>query len=223
MIVAVPTVREGVFFTTPAELPRGRHYLERADIVTAQRERLMIAVTELMAESGYRGVSVQDASMRAKVSKAAFYECFDDKDACVYAAYDRFIAVLLTRVRGALPDEIHEWTSTDTAAVIKEYLATLDADPVTARAFQVEMDALGRPARKRRRDALVGMAQVLKTERDRLSDRDHEVPVSAYVGAVYAMRQLASDVLDERGGAQVSELAAECAEWIESMLTAHLG
>lgn len=85
------------------DLPRGRHELSRDDVLTAQRERLMIATTELMADSGYQGVGVRQIAKRARISPAAFYECFPDKDACVFAAYGRFIEVLLTRIRGIFP------------------------------------------------------------------------------------------------------------------------
>ena len=46
-------------------------------------------------------------------------------------------------------------------AAIRAYLETLQADPVVARAMQVEMDAAGKPARVRRRTALKLMADVL--------------------------------------------------------------
>ncbi len=208
----VPRIREGVFFTTPADLPRGRHGLTRDEVQTAQRERLMIAVTELMAHGGYRGIGVREIATHARISQGAFYECFADKDECVFAAYDRFIALLLERVAGALGDDV-TWDET-IKRVIRAYLATLDEDLVVARAFQVEMDALGRPARDRRRDALVGMAMVLKGERERLWPEAHQVADSAYVGAVYAVRQLASDVLDAQSKPRLEDLTGELAVWV---------
>src|SRR3982074_887080 len=94
-------VREGLFFSTPAVLPRGRHGLPRDQVVAAQRERLMAAITVLMAELGYEHVRVGDVAAEAGVSRAAFYECFPDKEPCAVAAYDRFIAVLLGARAGA--------------------------------------------------------------------------------------------------------------------------
>jgi AcrR family transcriptional regulator len=94
-------VRDGVFFTLPEALPRGRHQLTRDQISGAQRERLLVAVTELLAARGYRGFGIGDVATRAGVSLGTFYECFDGMDACVFAGYDRFIEVLL-REMGAV-------------------------------------------------------------------------------------------------------------------------
>jgi AcrR family transcriptional regulator len=190
----IDPVREGVYFTTPPALPRGRHVLDRGEVVTAQRERLMIAATEIMASDGYRAVGVREIAARARVSRAAFYECFADKDECVVAAYDRFIGVLIDRVVGALQTTTH-WSST-VEVVIGAYLETLQSDLVVARAFQVEMDGLGRRARDQRRTALTGMARMLKEQRDLLWPGAEHVPLNAYVAAVYAIRQMASDELD---------------------------
>lgn len=212
----IATINPGVFFTAPQELPRGRHTMEREAVLLAQRERLMIAVSELMASGGYRSVGVRQITSRAHISRAAFYECFDDKDGCVLAAYDRFIEVLLAAV-GAAFDEPVDWETT-VRDVVDAYLQTLQSDLVVARAFQVEMDAIGRDARQRRQTALVGMAQVLKAERDRVWPGDEQVPESAYVGAVYAVRQLASDQLDATVAPDLPVLAPEVAAWIGRML-----
>ena len=66
-------VRDGVFFTLPEALPRGRHNLTREQVGDAQRERLLAAVTELLAARGYRGFGVGDVATRAGVSLGTFY------------------------------------------------------------------------------------------------------------------------------------------------------
>ena len=45
-----------------------------------------------------RGFGAGEIAGRAGVSLAAFYDCFEDKEAWVFAGYDRFIEVLLTRM-----------------------------------------------------------------------------------------------------------------------------
>lgn len=77
-------ITEGVFFTTPPDLPRGRHELSRDDVLTAQRERLMIATTELMADSGYQGVGVRQIAKRQEFRRP------------------RSMNVFLTRMRASL-------------------------------------------------------------------------------------------------------------------------
>jgi AcrR family transcriptional regulator len=213
----VERIREGVFFTTPPALPRGRHVMERDDVLTAQRERLMIAATELMAAGGYRTVGVREIAAHGRISRAAFYECFTDKDACIFTAYDRFIEVLLTEVAAPLQDPT-DWDSTVTG-ILDAYLTTLSSDLVVARAFQVEMDALGRQARDARRDALTGMAAVLKGRRDEVWPQEDDIPLDAYVGAVYAIRQLASDALDQERSPDLVALARRAEPWVARLLS----
>lgn len=182
-----------------------------------QRERLMVAVTELMAHLGYRSIGVRDIARQAKVSLAAFYDCYADKDECCFAAYDRFIAVLLDRIAAAL-DDGDSWEER-MASVVRSYLAALDSDPVVARAFQVEMDALGRPARERRRQALHGIGLALKTRREERWPDHPRIPESGYVAAVYGVRQLASDALDAGDEGHLIDMADEVGLWAAASLT----
>lgn len=210
-------IRDGVFFHVPVMFPRGRHELTREQVLAAQRERLMIATTELMADRGYQKIGIREIAARAGVSSAAFYDCFTDKEACVFAAYDRFISVLLERLGEAVqPDQ--QWEAF-VLALVEAYLATLQQDLVVGRAFQVEMDALGPDARKRRRQALVGLAEFLRTERERLWAAERApVPLTAYIGAIYAVRQIASDALDQEAHPDLLALAPELTSWITEML-----
>jgi AcrR family transcriptional regulator len=162
-------VREGVFFQIPVVLPRGRHKLTRGQVLAAQRERLMASLTELLAANGYAAVKVGQVAERAGVSRAAFYECFADKQACAFAAYDRFIEVLLGRLAATARSD--QW-NVFMARLLESYLGTLQQDLVVARAFQVEMDAVGSEARRRRRESLVRFAEFLRTERERLAAAD---------------------------------------------------
>jgi AcrR family transcriptional regulator len=210
-------IRDGVFFHVPVVLPRGRHELTREQVVGAQRERLMIAMTELMADRGYQRVGVREITARASVSRGAFYDCFADKEACVFAAYDRFIDVLLQRLAESV-QHAHGWEAF-VLGIVEVYLGTLQQDLVVGRAFQVEMDAVGPEARQRRRQALVGLAQFIRTERERLWPSERApVPLSAYIGAVYAVRQIACDALDEEANPDLLSLAPELATWAGEMM-----
>jgi AcrR family transcriptional regulator len=211
----VTEIADGVFFTRPGLLPRGRHDLPPEQVLAAQRQKILIAVTELMAAGGHREFGIREITAQARVSLSAFYQCFADKEECVFAAYDRFIAVVTEQVITAIEGP-QDWAST-VSAVVGAYLTTLDSDPVVARAFQVEMDAWGRPARERRRAALTAMAELLKQRRDEVWPGAEDVPLSAYLGAIYAVRQMASDRVDA-GDQSASSLNAEVQPWIALML-----
>jgi AcrR family transcriptional regulator len=215
----VARVREGVFFQVPAVLPRGRHKLTRGQVLAAQRERLMASMTELMAADGYRAVKVGQVAERAGVSRAAFYECFADKEDCAFAAYDRFIEVLLSRL--AADTERSEHWEVFIARLLESYLGTLQQDLVVARAFQLEMDAVGSEARRRRRESLARFAQFLRDERERLAAGEasyRPLPLSAYLGVVYAARQLACDALETQTRPSLPSLVPELAGWVGDLL-----
>ncbi|GAA4981446.1 helix-turn-helix domain-containing protein [Kineococcus glutinatus] len=205
-------IADRVFFARPPALPRGRHDLDPAQVAAAQRERMMIAATELMAAGGYRGTGVREICARAAVSRAAFYECFADKDECISAAHDRFIAVLGDTLAAAPGGR--DWPACVTG-LLRSYLGLLQRDLVTARAFLVETDALGRPARRRRREAALRLALLLHRRREGLPGGGR-VPLSAHVGAVYAVRQITCDALDD-DAPDLPALLPELAGWLAAM------
>src|SRR5207245_755876 len=109
-------ITPGVFFGAAVALPRGPQALPRADVLAAQRERLMAAMAELLAAGGYAQVKIGTLAARAKLSRTAFYECFHSKEACAFAAYDRFIEVFL----GAMAEQAGR--ATDIAGLIDAML-----------------------------------------------------------------------------------------------------
>lgn len=213
-------IKPGVFFTPPAPLPRGRHALDRADVVAAQRERLLIAATELLAARGYVGLSAKEICGRAGASLSVFYQCFSTKEDCIFAAYDRFIAVVVDRLL-AITDDDEAW-ETYIWALVHEYLDVLRSDPVVARAFQVEMDALGAIAREKRREALTSLAQLAyDIFEKRAPSRVTDMPVEAYLTVVYGIRQLASDAID-RGDPTFATLMLEDEAWLARFMGADI-
>ena len=79
----------------PQPLPRGRHKLSRADVRESQRRRLIRAMLDLVAERGYPATTVGDVVAAARCSRNAFYELFEDKEACYIAAADETGAEML--------------------------------------------------------------------------------------------------------------------------------
>lgn len=217
---SVPRIQSGLFFTSPAPLPRGRHGLNRADVVSAQRERLLIAATELLAARGYGALSAKEICSRAGASLTAFYQCFETKEECIFAAYERFIDVLVTRLL-AITDDDDAWEQY-IWALVSEYLDVLRSDPVVARAFQVEMDAVGALAREKRREALTSLAQLAyDIFEQRAPTRVADLPVEAYLTVVYGIRQLASDAID-RGDASLETLSLDGEAWLARFLGAEI-
>jgi AcrR family transcriptional regulator len=213
---AVRRVRAGLLFRAPVPLPRGPHGLGRDAILSEQRERLLAATTELMAARGYANVTIGAIVARSKVSRSAFYESFADKQACAFAAYDRFIEVLLDSI--ATRAEAADTYAEQITGMLDAYFAILQDDPVAARAFLVEMDALGTEARGRRRTAMRGIAHFLRSQHKQsyASGLSLTPPFAedVYVAIVYAARQLACDALDEQPSPNLRDIGDALVPWL---------
>src|ERR1700693_5927316 len=82
-------------------LPRGRRRLPLPAVRASQRERLLRSVIAAVSESGYLAVTVADIVRRARVSRAAFYAHFADKEDCFLAATAEGGELLADRVLNA--------------------------------------------------------------------------------------------------------------------------
>src|SRR3954453_13218656 len=76
-------------------LPRGRHKLAPEDVRASQRDRLLRAMLECVAERGYEATTVPQVVATARVSRNAFYEFFSDKTDCFIATCDQAAEGLL--------------------------------------------------------------------------------------------------------------------------------
>ena len=136
----------------PERLPRGRHGLPRRFIVHNQRERMLLAVAEAVAEQGFVTTTVADIIARARLSRRTFYEHFADKEECFLAAYDTVVEQLLSAV-GQAYEQADGWTQ-KVHDGLETFLAYLAAEPAFARMCIVEVVAAGPEARSRRDAAM---------------------------------------------------------------------
>ena len=112
-------------------LPGGRHGLSRQEVTESQRERLLAATAELIAERGYTGVPITEIVRRAAVANRVFYENFKSKEEASLAAYDA-IADHVTELLSAAADPVEDWPGRVTAA-LRAAIAFFDAEPMLAR------------------------------------------------------------------------------------------
>jgi AcrR family transcriptional regulator len=90
-------------------LPRGRHGLPHAFIVTNQRRRLLEGIAAACAVKSYPAVTIKDITDAARVSRRTFYDLFSDKEACFLAAYDASIEVTFMALSNAYASEARSW------------------------------------------------------------------------------------------------------------------
>lgn len=175
-------------------LPRGRSRLPAPAVQASQRDRLLRAVIAETAESGYPAVTVAGIVRRAKVSRAAFYAHFADKEDCFLAATGEGGQLLAEQVlhatRAAPPGAPDEEVL---RAACRAFLGFLAAEPAFARVFHVDMPAAGPRAVERLDAAGTRFAQMTARWHARARVRHPDwpaVPAQAYLALSGATAEL---------------------------------
>jgi AcrR family transcriptional regulator len=101
---------------TGSVLPRGPHALPQEVVLAHQRERLLGATPEVLAERGFAELTVRDLIGRAGVSRRTFYQLFDDKLECVLLAHEMALTRLSDTIGEACSPKL-SWPENVAAAV----------------------------------------------------------------------------------------------------------
>jgi AcrR family transcriptional regulator len=132
----------------PEPLPRGRHKLSRDDVLDSQRRRLIVAMLDQVAERGYPATTVADVVSAARCSRNAFYELFEDKEACYIAAADETGVEMLDALVSAAREE-DSWLDALRSGT-RSYLRWWVDHPRYAAAYLIHLPAAGRRALEQR-------------------------------------------------------------------------
>jgi AcrR family transcriptional regulator len=151
----------------------GAHPLRPEVVTHHQRERMLTAAVELVAERGYRAVTVADIVKRAATARLKFYENFSSKQDCFFAAFDRALEGALRRA-GEAVEEAGDSFPARVSAGIAALLAYIAAEPAAARACVVEGPSLGPEMEERGGRATEGFAALLRGGRE--AARETELP-----------------------------------------------
>src|SRR5215204_7613696 len=81
--------------------PRGRHAPPLEVRQDRQRRRLYAAAGAIFARAGYADATAEAIAREAGMSKATFYEHFDNKEDCIVSLFDTAIDVILGAMRAA--------------------------------------------------------------------------------------------------------------------------
>jgi AcrR family transcriptional regulator len=194
----------------PQRVQPGGHQLRREVIVHHQRERILKAAVELIAERGYRSVTVADIVKRAATARLKFYENFSSKQDCFLAAYDAALAEATRRVGEACerhPDSFPERVSAGIAALLD--FGT--AEPALARACVVEAPLLGAAMQGARERALAGFAPLLGGARQALGEA--ELPPSVEESVFDGLYWLLYDAILTGAPEQLEQLRPQLVEF----------
>lgn len=168
--------------------PSGVRKLPAALIKAIQRERLIVAMLNAVAELGYLGTNVQDVLDRAVVSRPTFYEHFSNKEDCFLAAFDVCAERLVKKIDDAVRQGGDVWR--DRVRCGLEALLRLAArEPEIARAMVVEARAASAAAVQRRVELMDNFARCLDEQARELLPTPAQTAVTAagVVGGVEAL------------------------------------
>lgn len=126
-------------------LRSGAGGLPREEVREVQRERLIDAVVQVIAEGGYASAGVRVVCQRAGVAFNTFYEYFDTKEALFIAAFDAGTEIMLEEAGAAYALSEGHWEVRVEAAV-GSFLQILADNPTFARFFAIEAHKIGPPA-----------------------------------------------------------------------------
>jgi AcrR family transcriptional regulator len=181
-------------------LPRGRHAAPREVVAHSQRERLLVAMADAVAEKGYGATAVADVIDRAGVSRRTFYEHFTNTEDCFLAAYDAGVNTLLEAIEEA-ENEATGGLLARARAGTETYLEALAANPAFARTFFIEVLGAGPEALARREAVHERFARRIETAFAAIA-RDADIaapPPYVYRAAVGAINELVTDTLLREG------------------------
>jgi len=184
-------------------LPAGRDGLPQPLIAHSQRERILAAMAEACAAKGFGATTIADICKPAGVSRATFYELFEDKEDCLQASMELSLADAMGRlVEVYSPDK--PW-----ATMVRDATATF-LDLLASRADFARMALIEAPAAGGRSFELYASGKrVLQALLDRGRGdpiEERAIPSSAGRGALAAAESLIAGQILAGNTARLPEL-----------------
>jgi AcrR family transcriptional regulator len=190
-------------------VPRGRHAPPLEVRQDRQRRRLFVAAAAVFARVGYADATAEAIAREAGMSKATFYEHFDNKESCIIALFDSAMETIM----GAMASNLDAAGKGDPRSRYRRnvltFLEAVASFPDIAQTLLVEIIGAGPKAMERRDGVLNAFAQYIHFR----NAEDHEaglVPKFASLADCYAIVgaivELASRQLRAGEPADVREL-----------------
>ena len=206
----------------PRILPRGRHKLDPQVVAASQHQRLLEAITELVAEKGYPDVTIGDIVARAGTAKRTFYDHFADKLQCFFAALDAITDNLvgssarLFAVSGTVRERCEY--------ALRGYLELLASMPNTAKVFYLEAIAAGPEAVARRHDVHLKCARniVALSRAASIEGEGRELSELHAVAVVGALHQMIYGQLHQHGPDSLVAISDDVVQLAVAFLTVRI-
>jgi len=200
-----------------AKMPPGRHLVPRDFVVQNQRERMLLATAELVAERGYQKTTIELIAKTARVALSTFYEQFSSKEDCVLAAFDETVDAA-SAVFAELLDPEQPWAE-QISVGLEVFLEMVANEPARARLVIVESQAAGGEALRRYQTMLERVAPKLREGREH-NPRAGRLPDGLEVAIVGGLAWLVHQRLI---AGRDSEIKGLLPEMLQVTLTPYVG
>lgn len=193
--------------------------LPRAYVVRSERERVLEAMVRMAAAKGYEATTAADVVEFAGVSREAFDDMFESKQACFLEAYEAVFDVLVAHVTAAFEAAAGEPWPEQIAAGLGALVDLLSTEADIARLAMVEVTAAGDDARERYRAMLTRFTPFLEQGRT-YSGQGEELPADT---ARFAIGGATSMIFDEVRAGRGPELKRILPDLVFAVLMPYLG
>jgi AcrR family transcriptional regulator len=154
--------------------PPGPEPVGRDAAAANQRQRILEATADLLADNGYQGTTLETIVRRAKVGYATFYKHFADRDEAFLALLEATTQRTVDRVEAAYESEEGPWPDR-VGAALGALFKDVAANPNAAHACLVEGLTAGPEASARHEAVLKQLAALLRPGRE-LTPRQAKLP-----------------------------------------------
>jgi AcrR family transcriptional regulator len=198
-------------------MPPGRHLIPSDFVSQNQRERMLLATTELVAERGYQKTTIELIAKTSRVALVTFYEHFSSKEDCFLAAFDETVAAA-REVFSELLDPEQPWQE-QISSGLEIFLEMVVKEEPRARLCIVEAQAAGSASLARYQAMLESVAPKLREGRE-FNPRASRLPSGLEVAIVGGIAWLVHQRLVT---GEVDELKALLPEMLQVTLTPYIG
>jgi AcrR family transcriptional regulator len=193
-------------------LPPGRSG-DRDAARREQRERLFAAIVSSCEEKGFDATSVEDLLRTSGVSRATFYEQFDDKLDCFRAAEDEIVAAAISAVADELGGEGDAIRRPRGA--LEAFIRLIVAQPAAARMCLVESYAAGETGIEPVRRAIDWIILLGRNAVEQMPERA-EMPPELLRGIIGGLYQVIYGRLLKRREEELPDLVPGLWDWAMS-------
>ena len=167
-------------------IKRGPSRVPRETVLATQRDRLYDGLVRTVAAHGYANATVTEICRAAGVTRPAFYEHFDGKEAAFLAAYTHGTDLLLEVLEQAYREDARGRWRDAAWRNLEILLQVLGGTPAFATMAIVEIEAVGPAARRSRAELLCRFRQFFAGAPDLPAGVDRTALVDTVIGGVYA-------------------------------------